>query len=325
MKFQLRPLLMLLCMLFSPFGAKGDSSGAKAIESAPGMLMGTLEVGVKVEGKGTEQAQPGAGWKYINWSVLHEASFKVPLVSQARAADGSPVELPDAPEPSAEEEARQEALWDKKTEACKGDPACEMQVAIDRMNNPQNNQQMQLQALSVAVMPFGPGLGSQPWATHAAARAGTVRITQHEDTFGVIASEGGTVDNHCIRSGEETLQVKPDGMPGDTYAPLIINIANGSYELQLPADYSLVLNNRCDNGSQTYEQTGSLTMQLLGNKPVGVPNWPSALTVRGKITGSINQPVFEGSKVVQADLLDVGPGAGRPIKVTLSWKFKPGQ
>ena len=66
-------------------------------------------------------------------------------------------------------------------------------------------------------------------------------------------------------------------------------------------------------------------MQLLGNKPAGVPNWPSALTVRGKITGSINQPVFEGSKVVQANLLDVGPGAGRPIKVTLSWKFKPGQ
>ena len=283
---------------------------------APKGAQGVLEIDITVSGAGSEHAAPGAGLKSRSWNVKHNGAYRLAMVASSAIIGG---EVSGSAADGADD-ADREAYWEKKTEACKGDSTCEMEVANQQMSDPHMQAQMQQlgEMMSAAQAGAGGAPDAQTWRI--ASRSGSVRIEQHDDAFGVISETGGLVDVRCTNSADRALDPKPPSAAGPLPAVITIDANSSSYTLQLPIEDGFMLKRLCTNGSQSSEEAQRKPVLLLGDRPTGASGWSSALRVQGTYTGGPAAPVFEGKKVIQADVLGV---PNRKATVTIIWRFHP--
>ena len=282
---------------------------------APEGAQGVLEIDVTVDGAGSEQAAPRAGWTSKSWSVKHSGTYRLAMVAKSAIIDGE--ESGSAADDV--DDADQEAYWDKKTEDCKGDSNCELEVAMQQMSDPRMQAKMQQlgELMSAAQTGAGGAPNAQTWRI--ASRSGSVRIEQHDDTFGVISeSGGGLVDIRCTSSTDQALDPKPPIAAGPVPAVLTVDGNSSNYTLLLPLEDSFMLKRICTARGESAEDTPRDAAPLLGDRPTGASGWGSALQIQDDYTGSPAAPVFEGRKVIQADVLGA---PNRKATVKIVWRF----
>lgn len=284
---------------------------------APEGAQGVLEIDVTVDGAGSEQAAPGAGWKSRRWSVKHSGMYRLAMVAKDAVIDGE--QSGSAADDI--DDADWEAYWEKKTEACGGDPVCEMDVATQQMSDPHAQTQMeQLGDLTSAAQQAGPGdvPNAQTWRI--ASRSGSVRIEQHDDRFGVISETGGLVDVLCTSTTDQALDPKPPLTIGAMSAEITIDGSSSRYTLQLPIEESFMLKRLCTNGGEPFEDPLHRATLLLGDRTTEGSSWSSTLHIQGNYLGGPSAPVFEGKKEIQAGVLGA---QNRKATVTIVWRFHP--
>jgi hypothetical protein len=291
------------------------AGGSWCADFAPEGASGVLQISVVVDGAGTEQAAPKAGVKSRSWSVKHSATYRVTMVPQPPVINGeTPITAGGSPDA-----IHDDAYWEAKTEACGGEPACEMQVVNDQMNDPAMQQQMQQLGVMMSAAQTAPGgvPNAQTWRI--ASRAGNVRIEQHDDAFGVVSEAGGLVDVRCTNSVDKALDSKPPVALGPMPAVITIDANSSSYTLQLPIEDSFVVKRLCNDGGEPYEESPRGPAPLLGDRPTGESGWSPTLSVHGTFSGGAAAPAFEGRKVVRADVLGA---PNRTATVTIAWRFR---
>ena len=113
-------------------------TSATAANFAPAGTKGTLRIEVKVEGAGRQNSEsPGAGWDYINWKVMHQATLTIPLVAMDPTVDASGLAaVAPSSDGDEEDDSDWESAYDDRLDACNGDETCEMQVTMERMQDP---------------------------------------------------------------------------------------------------------------------------------------------------------------------------------------------
>lgn len=285
---------------------------------APAGEAGVLEINVAVAGSGSEQAAPGAGWTSRRWSVKHSATYRLAMVASSAIVDGE--ESGAAVDPA--NDTDQEAYWEQKTEACAGDPTCEMQVAMAQMQSPEAQAQMQQmgEIMSAAQMGAGGPATAQTWRV--ASRSGSVLMEQHDDTFGVISETGGgLVDVLCTSTIDQALDSKPSAAAGPVPATITIDGNSSSYTLQLPLEDRFLLKRLCTTDGQAVEDPRGQPTLLLGDNPAEASSWAAVLQVRGTYTGESAAPVFEGSREIPVAVLNA---SNRKAKAIVTWRFHPG-
>lgn len=304
------------CFLLLLGNAFSSGNGAWAIDSMPQGATGVLEINVKVEGTGTENAGPGAGLESRAWSVLNVGAYRLTMIAEAPIVEGSRTAGTGS---GSDNEADWEQEYEARTEACNGDPNCEMQVAMEQMNDPRAQLQMgELTAMMSAVQSGASGSAPNAQIWNMSLRAGSVQIQQEEDAFGVISETGGTVDVRCTSSTDQPLDTKRGGSPMTMHAVLTINTTESSYTLNLPVEEAFTLKRRCDNGRESYEEKPAKAASLLGDSPVGKSGWGPVLMVQGAVSRDGGNLVFDGHKVVRASVLNY---ADRIATVTIAWRF----
>lgn len=285
---------------------------------APEGAQGVLEINVTVEGAGSEQGAPGAGWTSKRWSVKHTANYRLAMVAQPAIIDGEV----SGGAADASDDADLEAYWEKKTEDCKGDTDCELEVAMQQMSDPRVKARMEQigEMMSAAMTRPGAPPNAQIWRI--ASRSGRVQIEQHDDAFGVISeSGGGLVDILCTSSADQAPDPKPPTATGPMPAVLTIDGNSSNYTLLLPVEDHFRLKRICTARGESSEDTRD-TAPLLGDRQTGTSGWGSALQIQDAYTGGPAAPAFAGKKVFQADVLGA---PNRKATVTISWRFRPGQ
>jgi len=306
-------LRCFLCLSFGVFFTPAIQAENFAREGAEGVL----EIDVRVEGSGSEQAQPGAGLKSRAWSVNNKASYRVVVHAQVPVIEGSPVSASaDASDSTADADWERE--WEAKTAACKGDEQCEMQVAMAQASDPRAVQQMQQLTAMVAMAQSAPGTAPSAQVWDAVSRTGPVSILEKDDTLGVIAETGGTVDVRCTIETERQMNTPPANPYGMMPPILTINSADATYILHLPLEDGFESKRRCTNGSDSYEDPLRRPVPLIGNYPEGEASWSTTLTVRGTVRNDGSTLAFDGSKVLKASVLE---SDGRTATVTIRWRF----
>jgi hypothetical protein len=286
---------------------------------APEGAQGVLEIDVTVDGAGREQAAPGAGWKSQSWSVKHSGTYRLAMVAKSAIIDGE--ETGSAADDV--DDVDREAYWEKKTDDCKGDPNCEMEVAMQQMSDPRVQAQMQQlgDMMSAAQAGAGGAPNAQTWRI--ASRSGSVRIEQHDDAYGVISETGGgLVDIRCTSSTDQALDPKPPIAAGPVPVVLTIDGNSSNYTLLLPLEDSFMLKRLCTARGESTEDTPRDAAPLLGDRPTGESGWGLVLQIQETYTGGPAAPVFEGRKVIQADVLGA---PNRKATVTIVWRFHPSQ
>ena len=307
----------LRCFLCLPLGVLFAPS-IQAEPVAPEGATGVLEIDVRVEGSGSEKAQPGAGLKSRAWSVNNKASYSIAVRAQAPVTEGSPA-TGGAAASASESEEEWERKWEAKTAACKGDEQCELQVAMEQAKDPHAVQQMQQIMAMAAMAQSAPGVAPNAQVWDAVSRTGPVSILEKDNAFGVVAETGGTVDVLCTIEAERRMNTLPADPYGMMPPILTINSVNSTYIVHLPLDDGFELNRRCTNGSDTYEDPVGKPLLLIGNSPVGDSSWSTILTVSGKVSKDGSALTFDGDKVLKAKVLDTD---GRTATVTIHWRFK---
>ena len=302
-------LCLSLGVLFAP--------SIQAESVAPEGATGVLEIDVRVEGSGSEKAQPGAGLDSRAWSVNNKASYRIDLRAQAPVTEGSPA-AGGAAASDSESDEEWERKWEAKTAACNGDEQCEMQVAMAQASDPHTVQQMQQIAAMVAMAQTAPGAAPSAQVWDAVSRTGPVSILQKDDALGVISETGGTVDVRCTSETERQMDALPANPYGLMPPMLTVNSVDSTYTLHLPLEDRFELQRRCTNGSESYEDPVGGTVPLIGNSPEGDASWSTILTVSGSVGNSGGTLAFDGSKVLKASVLGAG---GRTATVTIHWRF----
>jgi len=299
-----------LGVLFAP----SIQAGSVAPEGATGVL----EIDVRVEGSGSEKAQPGAGLKSRAWSVDNKASYKIGVRAQAPVTKGSPAPG-GATAAGGESDEEWERKWEARTAACKGDEQCEMQVAIDQAQDPHAVQQMQQMSAMVAMAQSAPGAAPSGQVWDAVSREGPASILEKDNAFGVISETGGTVDVLCTIESQSRMNTLPANPYGLAPPILTINSADSTYILNLPLDDAFEAKRQCTNGSESYEDPLGMPLRLIGDYPVGDSSWSTVLTVRGTVGKNGDALTFDGDKVVKAQVLNTD---GRTATVTIHWQFR---
>lgn len=283
---------------------------------ASGGAQGVLEINVTVEGAGSEQGAPGAGWKSKSWSVKHTATYRLAMVAQAAIING---ELSDSTDGDADD-ADRENYWDKKTEACGGDSTCEMQVAMEQMSDPRAQAEMQQIGEMMSAASTRPGAPANAQTWRIASRSGSVQIEQHDNAFGVISETGGLADVRCTSRADQALDPKPPVATGPMPAVLTIDGNSPNYTLLLPLEDHFMLKRLCTTDNESTEDTRRDVAPLLGDGPTGASDWGSVLQIEDAYTGGPAAPTFEGNKVLQAAVFRA---PNRKATVTIGWRFRP--
>jgi len=277
-----------------------------------------LEIEVKVDGSGSEIAQPGAGLKSRGWSVSNKARYRIALQAQAPIVNGERA-AGASPGSNAQDDADWEKKWEAKAAACKGDPQCEMQVAIAQASDPHTTQQMKELSAMAAAAQTAPGAAPNAQIWDATSRTGPVSIHVEDNAFGVVSeSGGGTVDMRCTTALEQQLNALPPNPTGTLPPVLTIDAGRSTYTLHLPLEDGFQTVRECNNGRDKPSRSPGGTTSLIGGSPVGGGSWSTILTVNGPVTVQNGAMAFSGRKAATATVLG---SATRTATVTINWQF----
>ena len=192
--------------------------------------------------------------------------------------------------------------------------------AMQQVQDPRMQQMMRQIDATASAASTNPGgaPNAQTWTVEA--RAGKVRIEQHDDNLGVVSETGGRVDVRCTERVDRSLDAKLQRPLGPVPAVLTIDANHSTYTLQLPIDDSFAAKRVCSDGGEPYQAAQHNVVPLLGGRPTMETTWSTALNVHGGYEGSTAAPVFEGRKALQADVTGV---PDRKATVTITWQFHP--
>jgi len=295
-------------------------TSATAANLVPAGTKGTLRIEVKVEGAGRQNSESaGAGWDYIIWKVMHEATLTVPLVAQDPTVGGSALAgVAPSSDGDEEDDSDWESVYDDRLDACNGDETCEMQVTMEKMQDPHMKGTRETAAAAMAQMQAGKlsfEPNQQTWSVLGGDFSGPVKMKDSVETYGMVEPGGGPkTDSHCHLSGSATLKPQLTGY-GDLHPVLTVNAKDSTYQLTLsPVNQAIDIFSDCDPEHQ------GITTSLPGYLDEG-SNWE----VTGQLSGSADQPTLNGTKVFQTHLYSGAPGRNRPLTVQVNWKFHPGQ
>jgi len=283
----------------------------------PAGAAGVLEVEVTVQGNGSETAQPGAGLKSRGWSVDNKASYRVAMQAQAPVINGEQTGSTAAGS-NPTSEAEWEKKWEAKTAACKGDPNCEMQVAMEQASDPHSVQQMKELSSMAAAARSSPGGAPNAQVWDAVSRTGPVSIHEEDNSFGVISETGGLVDVKCTIALDKQMNALPPNPTGTLPPTLTINGSNSTYTLYLPLEDGFEISRVCNNGRETSTYPSKGTVSLIGSPPAGGGSWSTILTANGSVANKNGVLAFDGHKTVQARVLGYD---NRMATVTIKWQF----
>lgn len=296
------------------------ATGGFATELAAVGAKGSLEMSVTVEGADRIVNQ-GAGWDHQDWKVEARAELRVAMVAQEPTVNlgalGDVAALDDGREDWEEEDDGDwEAAYDDAYDQCDGDEDCETQVDMQRLQDPRFQAAMggAMAAMAGGGLDLGDALtpSVQPWAMVGGSVTGTASIAETVTTYGAIDTGGGPKrDETCRTTGEATLASQASGY-GEVHPVLMVNGADSTYELRIPADAEVAVTSDCDAAGR------STTWPVLGLGPKGGGSWGEALTVRGELSGSADQPALSGTRTWEGEWQ-----SGRPTRVTIHWKFRP--
>lgn len=296
----------LALMVVSPVFAGACVAGASAADLVEAGATGTLKIKVTVAGGGRVVAE-GAGWEYYDWKVDNAGDLTFELTAMEPSFDASQFAGLGGAGQDWEEE------WDAKLDACNGDEACEDRVNRERMKDPRARSgaaaaMEMMQKMQRGEIDMNPT--QQMWTIPTGVVRGTASIRDQKDTYGIIDTGGGPpVDVHCTTTGQKTLDRKPSGY-GDLAPILTIDSKASSYELHLPIDEYIDVENSCYPGEK-----GSLGLLL--STGADSNGWAEILVVKGKLNAGA-RTAFSGKQSWKGDRSGYN---AEPTTVTATWNF----
>jgi hypothetical protein len=296
---------------------------------------------VKLEaaGAGQETARAGAGWDRREWKLKNSAQFTIRLKALDPVADDSRENREkmagarDVYDKTFTEKDEQiQEKWEAKIDACNGEEACESMVQAQMLSDPEYRRIiLKAQGAGAEMLGAAKAVDLAPsiqlWATDPldpSPAGGSLELDLTENAYGVIdTSGGGKVDVFCSWSGKVSIaKGSPESKVGTT---LRVDARNSTFEIRIPAEqFGADLPESCSD-SKTGPHGPSKNMRhvpLIGTSPSrGPEKIAEVLTFRGKL-GSARSLHISGRETVTTDLGDPDiPGASRPIKVFIEWKF----
>jgi len=309
-----------------------------AADFAPGGTVGTLHVKVVAEGGAKQRARPGAGLDAREWKLNNVGQFTVRL----RAFDAAGDDLRGNQDRAAAgrgavdqsiTDKDQEILdnWEKKSDACKGNEACEDRVMGQMIADPQYQRIMQKMqgAVGIDAARSAERPGVQIWSSDPmdpSPAGGSLKYDMVVKEYGVVdTGGGGKVDVTCRWSGN--VKIAPGSPESKVGATLRVNARTNSYEIRIPADaFSVRLAESCadSKGRADDKSKNTRKVRLIGAAPPrGVKDFGPLLTLKGPVS-SVRSPQIGGKHTITTELLQGNSGDPVPVKVSIEWQFTAG-
>lgn len=261
------------------------------------------------------------------WKVHNSAQFSVRLFANGLGGGKALT--------SGEKNNNQAILdkWDKKSDACKGDENCEMQIEMQKLQDPQYQTAMQslvnsdmvemASSISTEQNPLAP---ERFWAasqTDPSPAEGELDLDYVETVYGDIdTTNGDKLDVTCHFKAKN--KIKPGSPESKVGALVKINTTTLAYEVYIPVnEISELLKGRCTD-NKTGASGATEEQQVVGligaAPPRNMDDFTQLLTMKGK-ANSASKPKLHGRKIITTEWLKGNGGDPVPVKVTLEWQF----